>query len=347
MTVRVTPLHGRGAGQYYVREVGAYYLDAAEPPGVWFGQAAEHLGLSGPVGADAFVRLLDGVDPSTELLLGRRYRDRSVRGFDLTFSAPKSVSVLAGVADDTSGPRCSPRTTLQSPRSSAMWNVTRIPGGVSMVRFGCSTRRGSRSGAFRQHVSRQLDPQLHTHAVVAGKVLAPDGRWLALDARSLLVDQHTLTALYHAGLRSELTRRLGVAWQEPVRGLAELAGVDRAVIDEFSKRSAQVESRRDVKLARFRDTFDREPTPRERWRLDREAVTDSRPTKPKAEQAATLQDRWRAQLDEIGVPAPALVAAVVGRVLEPALEVDGERAEIRSERAVDALTDIAVHVAAP
>ena len=52
---------------------------------------------------------------------------------------------------------------------------------------------------------------------LAAKVLAPDGRWLALDARGLLADQNTLTILYHAGLRAELTSRLGVAWREPGR----------------------------------------------------------------------------------------------------------------------------------
>ena len=58
------------------------------------------------------------------------------------------------------------------------------------------------AGVFRQHVSRELDPQLHSHAVIANRVLSPDGRWLALDARPLMKDQTVLSALYHAGLRA-------------------------------------------------------------------------------------------------------------------------------------------------
>lgn len=92
---------------------------------------------------------------------------------------------------------------------------------------------------FRQHTSRLLDPQLHTHAVVVAKVRAPDGRWLALDGRIIKCDQQTFSALYEATLRSELTNRLGIAWQ--VNGIAEVDGVPDDVLAEFSQRTQQVE----------------------------------------------------------------------------------------------------------
>ena len=101
--------------------------------------------------------------------------------------------------------------------------------------------RGSLGGSDQNDHSLQAGYP-NTHAVVAGKVLAPDGRWLALDARGLMADQHTLTGLYHAGLRAELTCRLGVAWQEPVRGLAEIAGFEERVLEAFSP--GRVRSRR-------------------------------------------------------------------------------------------------------
>ncbi len=131
-------------------------------------------------------------------------------------------------------------------------------------------------GGFRQHVSRELDPQLHSHGVIANRVLSPDGRWLALDARALMKDQTVSSSLYHAGLRAELTARLGVGWQDPVNGIAEMHGVDEIVLQEFSQRSLQVAARTNVKLNRFRETLGREPTGRERWRLEREAVTSLR-----------------------------------------------------------------------
>jgi conjugative relaxase-like TrwC/TraI family protein len=99
VTVRVTSLKGAAAGAYYVSEVGAYYLAAEEPRGRWFGDAADRLGLTGVVDDEAFVALLSGVDPSTVAQLGRAFGEQSVRGYDVTFSAPKSVSVLAAIGD--------------------------------------------------------------------------------------------------------------------------------------------------------------------------------------------------------------------------------------------------------
>lgn len=138
------------------------------------------------------------------------------------------------------------------------------------------------AAGFRQHTSRTADPQLHTHVVIANRVASPDGRWLALDARTIKVDQRTLSALYHAGLRAELTARLGVGWDVPVHGIAELAAIPEVLRVEFSQRTGALQRRVDEKLDRFAESMGREPTVRERWRLEREAVLDSRPAKPTA-----------------------------------------------------------------
>ena len=166
----------------------------------------------------------------------------------------------------------------------------RIGGEVAVV-----DAEGMVAAAFRQHTSRAADPQLHTHLVVANRVRSPDGRWLALDARTIKLDQRTLSALYHAGLRAELTRRLGVRWEVPEHGIAEIADVAEGLRVEFSARSGDVQRRIDEKLDRFADTMGREPTARERWQLEREAVLDSRPTKPKALDAQVLHSRWAEQ----------------------------------------------------
>ena len=101
VTARVTTLKGPLAGAYYVEKLPAYYLDAGEPAGVWHGTGAEALGLEGAVEDGAFLALLAGADPrQPELLLGRRFGDSSARGFDVTASAPKSVSVLWAVGDE-------------------------------------------------------------------------------------------------------------------------------------------------------------------------------------------------------------------------------------------------------
>ena len=103
MTVRVTTLKGAGSGRYYTEHLPSYYLDGDEPPGGWWGRGARHLGLDGQIDDEAFLVVMAGQDPETGKDLGRRYGESSVRGFDATFSAPKSVSVLFGTINGFSG----------------------------------------------------------------------------------------------------------------------------------------------------------------------------------------------------------------------------------------------------
>ena len=101
MTARVTTLKGVDAGAYYIEALPSYYLDADEPPGRWHGQGADLLGLRGEVRDEDFLDVMAGVHPgSRRVLLGRTYGESSVRGFDITANAPKSVSVLFAVGDD-------------------------------------------------------------------------------------------------------------------------------------------------------------------------------------------------------------------------------------------------------
>ncbi len=130
-------------------------------------------------------------------------------------------------------------------------------------------------------------------------------------------DQRTLSALYHVGLRAELTRRLGVGWCTPVNGIAEVAGITPEVLAAFSERSGQVEARYQLKLDRFRETLGREPSRRERWRLEREAAADSRPAKRHDHPLTVLQKRWTRELADHGLTPERLVGRAVGRHVEP------------------------------
>lgn len=320
VTVRVTSLTGDDAGAYYVdpdrHALATYYLDAGEPPGVWLGKQADAWGLHGDVDPEVFLALIDGVDPSGQRL-GRRYRDESVRGYDLTFSAPKSVSTLWALGDEhvagesLAAHDAAVRAVSEFVERHATTRAT-IDGAVQNV-----DADGLGIAVFRQHTSRMLDPQLHTHAVIAAKVRIPDGRWLALDARLVKVDQRTLSALYHATLRSELTARLGVRWQRPENGIAEIDDLPDEVLDEFSQRTRQVEARLERKLDRFRDTFDRDPTPQEYWRLEREAVLDSRPAKTHAGEHVDLRREWAERIEGVGFDPRGVVSAALGGLPAP------------------------------
>lgn len=300
MTARTTTLKGADAGRYYVEGLPSYYLDSGEPPGRWHGTGAEALGLAGDVEDEAFMRLMAGEHPATGQRLGTRYIDRSVRGFDVTCSAPKSVSLLFGLGDDHV------RGEALAAHDAAVTAVVdwieahahcryRVNGEVMIF-----DAEGIAAATFRQHTSRALDPQLHTHVVIANRVLAPDRRWLALDARTIKHDQRTLSALYHAALRSELTARLGVRWHEPANGIAEIAGVPEELLAAFSTRTKDIDRRLEDKLDRFEEAFGREPTPRERWRLEREAVTDSRPAKASVD-AFALHEEWATRAAGLGI----------------------------------------------
>ena len=337
MTVRVTTLKGVDAGCYYVEALPRYYLSASEPPGRWHGRGAERLGLSGDVDADAFVDVMAGLAPGTDIPLGRAYDDRSVRGFDVTASAPKSVSLLFAVADPAT------RQTVLVAHDRAVaamvgWIEThahtryRINGEVAVV-----DAAGIIAATFRQHTSRALDPQLHTHVVIANRVMSPDGRWLALDARTIKHDQRTLSALYHSTLRAELTHHLGVRWNEVGNGIAELADVPERMRAEFSTRTDTIRTRLDHKLDRFHTSMGRAPTPRERWSLEREAVLDSRPAKQQPRNGVELHDSWRHQLAALGIDPADLLANVRGAVRPRPLTSTGISA--LTARALDALAD--------
>ncbi len=303
MTARVTTLKGSGAGEYYVEALPNYYLDAGEPRGHWHGRGAAELGLDGEVIDGDFLKLMAGNHPRLrgDIPLGRRYGEDSVRGFDITASAPKSVSTMFAIGDDATRREVleahdtAVATMLEWVESHAHTRY-RIGGQVAVV-----DAEGIAAATFRQHTSRSLDPQLHTHVVIANRVRSDDGRWLALDARTLKLDQRTLSGIYHLTLRSELTTRLGVDWQPVVNGIAEIENIPDVVLEEFSTRTAGVQRRIDEKIDRFIDNFERDPTPRERWRLEREAVVDSRPPKTHEIDSASLHATWRRQVERLGL----------------------------------------------
>jgi len=338
VTVRVTTLKGAAAGRYYTEHLPSYYLDGDEPPGRWWGRGADRLGLRGDIADEGFLAVMAGHDPATGQDLGRRMGEESVRGYDATFSAPKSVSVLFALGD----PEVRRQAVEAHERAvEAVLGWVETHAHTRMRRRGhivCVDAEGIVVGVFRQHTSRKLDPQLHTHAVITNRVRAPDGRWLALDARTIKVDQRTLSALYHATLRSEMTRRLGVRWESPEHGIAEIADFEEEILAEFSQRTTDLQRRLDQKLARFSADLARSPNPSERWRLEREAAIDSRPAKPHGTSAAELRQEWRERVRALGWDPERLIEAVIGR--QRGLEgIDAATADRLVEQALDSLTE--------
>jgi hypothetical protein len=159
---------------------------------------------------------------------------------------------------------------------------------------------------FEHRTSREGDPLLHTHLVVANRVQGPDGRWTALDGRDLYRHRLAADAIYRATYQRELVRTLGVEWTVADRhGNRELQGLPEELIRLFSKRTGQI----DLEVGRL-EASGRERTPR----LVKWVVQATR--KPKEhEPADTLYGRWRAEAAERGVDPDAHMRRVTGRTI--------------------------------
>jgi conjugative relaxase-like TrwC/TraI family protein len=236
-----------GQQRYYEQQVahGAddYYTGRGEAAGEWIGAGADELGLIGRVSADQFNALLEGRDPrAPEQRLRAGISDLHVVALDLTFSAPKSVSVLFAVAPpEVAGALVDCHE--QAVRAALGWLETeavfvrRGPGGH---RFEHAS--GLIAAAYRHRMSRSLDPQLHTHVVAANLARGRDGRFTALHHPSLYRVAKTAGYLYQSHLRSLVRDRLGLEWGPVRKGAAELGELSAGVLRVFSQRRAQVEA---------------------------------------------------------------------------------------------------------
>ena len=273
-------------------------------------------------------RLIRGIHPRTEEELRRHYRPRRitveridpftdersvevkklapVAGFDLVFSVPKSISLLHALGDEET------RRAVSEAHLSA-WQAAL----AYLEDEACVTRRG-RNGVRREHAggfvaaayqhrtSRAQDPHLHTHVIVANMAKSPsDGKWRALDGEPILRSYRLAAGyLYEAHLRAELTRSLGVEWETPRKGWAELKGVPRRVIDAFSTRRAQV-----VEQLAGKD--------RGGFYAAQLAAVETRERKEHVD-LASLREDWRARAAEHGLGSREL-RALLGRVRQPEL----------------------------
>lgn len=285
---------GPGAGRYYVEQVAQgredYYAGEGEAPGTWVGRGAVLLGLRGEVTEGSIGWLLGGRDPGSSALLRRPLASGAVAGFDLTFRAPKSVSILFGIADPAvSGEVCAAHeravTEALEYLDRQACRARRGHGGVLQV-----PGDGFVAAAFRHRSSRAGDPLLHTHVVVANGTRGPDGRWTALDGRPLYSHAKTAGYLYQAVLRGELTERLGVRWSAVENGTADIKGVPRGVIAHFSRRRLEI-----VEYMRERGEHSA--------RAAQVATLETRRRKEYGVPAERLRDEWRARAAEHGLDA--------------------------------------------
>lgn len=234
-----------GAGDYYTAMVadGAeeYYTTTREAPGDWVGAATSQLGLSGTVRPDDFAAVLEHCYPGSNVRITASRSAPTVAGFDATFNAPKSVSILHGLGtpDIQDAVRLAHDIAVREALTVFEMEASRGRrghGGAEIV-----DGDGFVAAAFRHRTSRAGDPHLHTHVVITNLVHGPDDRWTALDARPLYHWSKTVGYLYEAELRHRLTMSLGVDWRQVRRGIADVSAVPMRVVDEFSTRRHEIE----------------------------------------------------------------------------------------------------------
>ncbi|MDE0032349.1 MAG: relaxase domain-containing protein [Deltaproteobacteria bacterium] len=230
---------------YYERD-GYYAKDdpAHREASAWAGKGAEELGLSGPVDPDTFRAILEGRVPGGRQL-GRKDPDGSIHhrpGRDVTLSAPKSVSVMALVGGDERIVAAHDRAvgkTLAWIEPNAIETRMQDKATGAMVRTGGQKMVAA---TFRHDASRNLDPQLHTHAVIANMAQGGDGKWRTTVDDGLYAGKMAIGAIYRAELAEGL-RELGYGIERThPDGRFEIAGISRDVIEAFSTRRAEIEA---------------------------------------------------------------------------------------------------------
>jgi conjugative relaxase-like TrwC/TraI family protein len=260
-----------------------YYDEQGKVTGRWLGKGAERLGLAGAVDHPTFESIREGLNPQTgEKLRPRKSADRvradgskqsqAVNLYDMTFSAVKSVSILAGPGGDE---------RLLAAHDAAVQEALAVVESAAAARVRVAGANEDRAtgnliiAAYRHDTSRELDPQIHTHCVAANITYDPtEQRWKALQAGGIYQRRAFISEVYRNALAREV-HQLGyeITDRRDAKGKDlgfEIVGVSPALLDKFSQRSMQ----RDEAIGRFIQAKGRTPTNREIAVLVRETRAD-------------------------------------------------------------------------
>jgi conjugative relaxase-like TrwC/TraI family protein len=282
--IRITQQNSAGdAKRYYARA--DYYSQGQEIVGRWGGKGAALLGLEGTVDKFSFERLCDNLHPQTGEPLTVRTRTERTVGYDFTFSAPKSLSVLYALSGDESildAFRGAVDETMREIESEMKTRVRRkgkdedrVTGNMAWAEFIHTTSRP---------VDGVPDPQLHAHVFAINATFCDfENRWQAGQFRELKRDAPYFQSAFRVRLANRL-QDLGFGVQRK-RDDFEIAGIPADVLKRFSRRTAQIE-----KVAKEKGITD----------PDRKAElgAETREKKGKALSWESLRKEWDARLTD-------------------------------------------------
>lgn len=219
---------------------------------------------------------------------------QAVAAYELTFTPVKSVSVLAAAggeavwAEVMAAHRAAVDTAVEYVQDHAAYSRAGV-NGVRQV-----DTRGLIIAAFEHRMSREQDPNIHTHAIVANRVQCEDGKWRTVDGRAVYAASVGARAVYEQALETELAARLRVRFSaDERRTIREVHGIPLTVIELFSKRDAAIRKA-------IENTVDG-PVRAGAWhKLHRFFTLSTRPKKKGTESTAEAIERWQAELVAAG-----------------------------------------------
>lgn len=251
--LRITPsTSAKGAKEYFTqsltRDDTGYYHEGQELAGAWGGKGAEMLGLSSEVAQRDYFALCDNKHPETGEQMSPRNKDNRRIGFDFTFSAPKSVSVLYEVSGD--------ERILNAFRSSVNETMQEIERDMKTRARKKGNNHDRETGnmvwaEFTHFTARPVggvpDPHLHTHVYAFNLTHDPiENRWKAGQFGDLKRDATYFENAFDARLSHKLNA-LGIATEKNPDYSFEIAGTPQSLIDRFSQRRNQINAKAEKK----------------------------------------------------------------------------------------------------
>lgn len=230
----------KSIGYYQDLATEDYYVKGGEPPGIWAGIGATDLKLKGIIEDKGFANVMAGYSPNKKFALCQNPGEKHRPGWDLTFNAPKSVSVLWARADELT------KTLLQEAQKQAVLSALKL-----LEDNAAFTRRGSAgsafeaveglvAGLFEHSTSRTQDPHLHTHMVVANVAPRSDDTWGTIESRNLMLWQKAASSIYRTSLAEDL-RNMGYQIEKDNEAF-RVVGIPDPICRHFSKRSELIKT---------------------------------------------------------------------------------------------------------
>jgi conjugative relaxase-like TrwC/TraI family protein len=301
--------------------LGEYYTEGETRGAVWLvvGDAERVAGLvglsaqqraGGAADLDVVARWLDdGIAPNGAS--GRRFAERHNHGFDLTFCAPKSVSVLRAL--DTGGVVSKAVVEAHTAGITAALEYLHRHAGYTRVHNPVTGMKdlqrlpGLVAAAYQHETSRAGDPHLHTHVLVPNRQARADGVLVAIDSDSLWHEARAAGVIYQATLRRRVWELAGLEWEpaDTHSGMAEVAGVDGAVLAAASQRSTQLQQWATQHLAVGESVTAAQLA---------SAQKATRPKKPEHRPWGELREEWAGRFGELTVDPAAQATAREARV---------------------------------